>query len=254
MGLGDVLMSIGEAKRVHQRTQQPVLITDAAGRPVRSDLFTGVPYLLTRAVRNVRFQRLVNCPGHRPYIKSKTPERWYWREYQPEPADIVLTDAERGFAEKYGGGGAIIVESNIKNIGHRNKDWGAGNWRALMPLLRAEFPGRPIIQMVSNGYSALDGATNVPVPTFRQALAMLSLARLYIGPEGGLHHGAAAMGTKAVVIFGAFISPSVTGYSSHRNLFAGGEACGSRVDCMHCRAAMNAITPEMVLAELKGLL
>ena len=250
MGLGDVLMSIGEAKRVHQRTQQPVLITDAAGRPVRSDLFTGVPYLLTRAVRNVRFQRLVNCPGHRPYIKAKVATHWTWRDYQPEPADIVLTERELVDTDRYRG--CVMVEPNVKDIGHRNKDWGWGNWLKLAKLLEAE--GIPVVQCHRSGDRLLPYGQQRSTASFRETLAVLSKCRAYVGPEGGLHHGAAAMRVPAVVIFGGFISPRQTGYSTHRNLFTGGEPCGSRVDCMHCRAAMNAITPEMVLAELKGLL
>lgn len=250
MGLGDVLMSIGEAKRVHQRAQQPVLITDAAGRPVRSDLFTGVPYLLTRAVRNVRFQRLVNCPGHRPYIKAKAGTHWTWRDYQPEPADIVLTERELVDTDRYRG--CVMIEPNVKDIGHRNKDWGWGNWLKLAKLLEAE--GIPVVQCHRSGDRLLPYGQQRSTASFRETLAVLSKCRAYVGPEGGLHHGAAAMRVPAVVIYGGFIGPRQTGYSTHRNLFTGGEPCGSRVDCMHCRAAMNAITPEMVLAELKGLL
>jgi hypothetical protein len=40
----------------------------------------------------------------------------------------------------------------------------------------------------------------------------------------------------------------------HRNLFTGGEPCGSRKDCQHCRQAMTDITPTMVLNELKEIL
>jgi hypothetical protein len=224
VGLGDVLLSIGEAKRVHQRTGQPVLITDPRGMPVRSDLFAGVPYLLQRPER-IRYQRLVNSPGHRPYIKLKTAERWYWNKYRPEPADVVLTEAE------YGGlridADTIIVEPNVKDIGHRNKDWGWKNWQALADLLK----GYPVVQMTRPGDPTLKGVDVLRVESFRRALACLDGARLYVGPEGGLHHGAAAVGTPAVVLFGGFISPETTGYDQHRNLFTGGEPCGSRTDC-----------------------
>lgn len=238
-------MSIGEAKRIHQRTGQPVLITDPRGMPVRSDLFNGVPYLIQKSLRGERYQRHVNSPGHRPYIRLKTAERWYWNKYRPEPADVVLTEAE------YGGlridADTIIVEPNVKNIGHRNKDWGWKNWQALVDLLK----GRPVLQMTRPGDSVLKGVDAIRVDSFRRALACMDGARLYVGPEGGLHHGAAAMRTPAVVIFGGFVSPETTGYDQHRNLFTGGEACGMRTDCAHCRKAMNAITPEMVLHEIK---
>lgn len=250
MGYGDCLMSIGEAKRIHQRHQQPVLITDTLGRPVRSDLFTGVPYLITRAQRGIRYQRHVNCPGHRPYIHSKTPQRWTWKEYQPEPADVVLTERELVDTDRFRG--CVMLEPNVKDIGHRNKDWGWQHWLALAKLLDAE--GIPVVQCFRSGDRLLPTGHQVLTPSFRHTLAVLSKCRAYVGPEGGLHHGAAAMRVPAVVIFGGFISPRQTGYSTHRNLFTGGEPCGSRVDCAHCRTAMNAITPTMVLAELKEIL
>lgn len=248
MGLGDVLLSIGEAKRIHQRTGQPVLITDPRGMPVRSDLFTGVPYLLQKPLRGERYQRHVNSPGHRPYIKLKTVERWFWNKYRPEPADVVLTlpEKELGIMSK----DCVILEPNVKSIGHRNKDWGWRNWQALVHLLKKGAPG-PLVQLTRPGDKVLDGVREIRVEGFRKALACLQQARLYVGPEGGLHHGAAAMGTPAVVLFGGFISPETTGYDQHRNLFTGGEACGMRTDCPHCRKAMNAITPEMVLHEIK---
>ena len=251
MGMGDVLMSVGEAKRAHQRTGQPILITDQVGRPVRSDLFDGVPYLTQRPLRGIRFQRLVNCPGHRPYIKAKSPTHWTWRDYQPEPADIVFTPAELAFAAPYRG--CIMLEPNVKEIGHRNKDWGFERWRALAKILDADGVG-PLLQCFRPGDRLLGVERQAMTTSFRQTLAVLSVCRAYVGPEGGLHHGAAAVRVPAVVIMGGFISPRQTGYASHRNLFTGGEPCGSRVDCAHCRAAMLAITPEMVAAELKGLL
>lgn len=243
-------MSMGEAKRIHQRTGQPVLITDPRGMPVRSDLFNGVPYLIQKPLRGERYQRHVNSPGHRPYIRLKTAERWYWNKYRPEPADVVLTVDERVFAQ-----GAvrdfIIVEPNVKNIGHRNKDWGWGNWRDLVHLLGKNAPDLLLVQLTRPGDKVLPGVREARVEGFRKALACIEQARLYVGPEGGLHHGAAAMRTPAVVIFGGFVSPETTGYDQHRNLFTGGEACGLRTDCPHCRKAMNAITPEMVLHEIK---
>lgn len=242
-------MSIGEAKRIHQRTGQPVLITDPRGMPVRSDLFTGVPYLIQKPLRGERYQRHVNSPGHRPYIKLKTAERWLWNKYRPEPADVVLTGGEIANAHYAVRDFTLIIEPNVKSIGHRNKDWGWSNWDALSTLLFRE--GISVVQMVRAGDKSLARARVVQVPDFRSALACLKHARLYVGPEGGLHHGAAAMRTPAVVLFGGFVSPETTGYDQHRNLFTGGEACGMRTDCPHCRKAMNAITPEMVLHEIK---
>lgn len=247
MGFGDVLMSIGEAKRLHRERGTPVMICGRDGRPVRSELFAGIPYLTTKPLKTP-YQRLVNCPGHRPYIAGKTAERWTWQPYQPVPADIVFTPQELAFAEPYRG--MVMVEPNVKDIGHRNKDWGWANWWKFGALARFE----GLVQCVRDGDRSLDTAKRVLTTSFRQTAAVLSVCRAYVGPEGGLHHAAAAVGVPAVVIFGGFISPDVTGYKQHRNLFTGGKACGMRHDCPHCRKAMNDISPAMVLDELKEIL
>src|SRR5262249_52788187 len=92
-----------------------------------------------------------------------------------------------------------------------------------------------------------DMLPRVVTATFRDALCILSLARLYVGPEGGLHHAAAALGVPAVVIFGGFSSPRATGYPWHSNIAAPGKPCGSIAYCAHCREAMASITVERVL-------
>ena len=112
--------------------------------------------------------------------------------------------------------------------------------------------------MVQFGYPAakhrLANAQYFKTPSFRHAVVALSRARLAILPEGGLHHGAAAVGVKAVVLFGGFIPPSVTGYDMHVNLTGGAEACGSLKTCEHCRAAMDAIKVDDVLKAADGIL
>ena len=87
-------------------------------------------------------------------------------------------------------------------------------------------------------------------------LAALSGAKLAVLPEGGLHHGAAALGVKAVVLFGGFIPPEVTGYPQcgHINLTGGALACGSIHKCEHCVVAMNSITVDEVLDSAHSLL
>lgn len=243
-------MSIGEAKRLHQQTRKPVLIADHFGRPVRSDLLDGIPYLLKQP-RREPYTRLINAPGRRPYIAGKTAAQWFWRKYQPEPGEIAFTEAELAFAEPYRG--SVMVEPHVKDIGHRNKDWGWLRWLALEEQMR-ERGIAPVIQCTKPGGSALPHARRVQTTSFRQTAAVLSVCRAYVGPEGGLHHAAAATGVPAVVIFGGFIAPDVTGYAQHRNLFTGGVACGQRTECKHCQEAMRRITPAMVINELMEIL
>jgi ADP-heptose:LPS heptosyltransferase len=85
-------------------------------------------------------------------------------------------------------------------------------------------------------------------------MAVLSRTKAAVLPEGGLHHAAAALGLKCIVIYGGFISPDQTGYDLHINLFTGGTPCGSRKSCQHCKDAMAKIEPAQVFEHLKTLL
>lgn len=251
MGMGDILMSMGEARALHQRTGQPVLIVDRAGKPVKNEgLFAGVPYLLTAPTSERPYQRLVNGPGIRPYIAQKGSRQWKWKPYTPKPAELVFTPNELAFAERYRG--LIMIEPQVKAIGHDNKAWPAKNWAALISRL-GEVTDPLTVQCGPGGTLAIANAFAL-TPSFRYAAAVLSVARAFIGTEGGLMHAAAAVGTPAVILWSEFIDPSITGYDVHRNIRKAGPACGMRSSCMGCKRSMQAITPSIVLDNLKDLL
>jgi ADP-heptose:LPS heptosyltransferase len=168
----------------------------------------------------------------------------------------VFTPAELAFAEPYRG--MVMIEPNVKAIGHTNKAWRWDRWRQTLERVLTEVQQTPLI--CSPTPEAADrmsggGAVGVVTPTFRHACAVLSVCKAFVGTEGGLMHAAAAVGTPAVVLFGGFISPEVTGYASHTNLFTGsGLGCGARIDCQHCRDAMDRISVDRVVNELSRTL
>ena len=84
--------------------------------------------------------------------------------------------------------------------------------------------------------------------TFRDALKVLSKAKLFVGTDGGLHHAAATLGIPSVVIWTGFTSPRHLGYDTHRNIHDGSEPCGTYDSvCQHCLLKSKAITVEQVL-------
>ena len=254
MGLGDVILSIGEAKRLHAKTGKHVLILRPDGMPVKSDLFNGIPYLV-RSKFNFDCVRMVNGPGARPYIANKTPTKWTWRAYAPTPADIVFTPAELAFAEPYRG--AVMLEPHTKAIGHTNKAWNAISWQQLDTALHALGGASKVrtVQCGPAGTRLLLHTEFVTTDTFRKACAVLSVCRAFVGAEGGLMHAAAAVNVPAVICFGEFISPRVTGYEKNANLFSGkGLGCGMRNNCAGCQAAMARITSTEVFTQLKSVL
>jgi hypothetical protein len=119
--------------------------------------------------------------------------------------------------------GAVILEPNIKPRPRRIRIGagraGSGSRHAARS---APGPDRRAGTPRSRASSSFRRATFARPPAS-------SGAALLISPEGGLHHAAAALGVRAVVIFGGFISPATTGYELHTNLFTGGQACGMRI-------------------------
>jgi ADP-heptose:LPS heptosyltransferase len=187
--------------------------------------------------------------GHRVY-NSQHPSkpRWIWNyDFRPTPGEVFFDSAEKRNALRFGSG-LVIVEPNVpwwKSVAP-NKDWGLGNYQRVADQLRAE--GHRVVQFRHDKADLrLEGVEQLRTLNFRDALGIMSKAALYVGPEGGLHHGAAAMGTKAVVLFGGFIPPEVTGYEDHANLTGGAEACGTFMPCDHCLDAMKSIGVDEVL-------
>jgi ADP-heptose:LPS heptosyltransferase len=187
--------------------------------------------------------------GHRQYNRlDKNKGRWIWNyEWKAVPGEIYFND------ELTAGQGFIYVEPNVpwhKSVAP-NKDWGLQNYQAVVDWLLKD--GHNVVQS-HHGRDRLKGVRVVKTPTFRDALSVMSQARAALVPEGGMHHGAAALGVPAVVIFGGFIPPAVVGYDGHINLTGGAEACGSLNRCQHCRDAMMRISVEEVYGHTKQLL
>ena len=172
------------------------------------------------------------------------------RKYKPIPAEVRFTSEEITFAEPYRG--MVMLVPEVKKIGHSNKDWGPIYWSQLDCLLHSA--GIATVQCGPSGAHWLHNCARAVTPTFRHALAVLSVCRAVVTTEGGLMHGAAAVGVPAVVIWSEFISPEITGYSQHRNLRKAGESCGRRTDCPGCRKSLTAITPIEVFEALKEIL
>jgi ADP-heptose:LPS heptosyltransferase len=173
-------------------------------------------------------------------------------DFRPIPGEIIFEREEIEFSKRIKPG-FILIEPNVPwyKSSAPNKDWGIEKYRAAAKELQSR--GYEVAQF-SFGQVRLGGVRVIQVSSFREAAIALTRSRMAILPEGGLHHGAAAVGVRAVVLFGGFIPPVVTGYPSHTNLNGGFEACGSLTKCAHCRAAMEAISVETVVTAAEEIL
>lgn len=244
MGMGDELMVTGEVRELYTRSRMPIMVVDKRNRPRWNEVFLGNPKIVTDG-RHIH-QRLLNSSGNRPYIAEESKTRWRWRKYKPLPGEMFLTEAEVAFALPFAG--KVLIEPNIKGTSGNNKAWLWDRWQGVV-----DESGLDFVQVGPATAAKLQRVQFVITPTFRHACAVLAVSRAFVGSEGGLHHAAAAFNVPAVVLFGGFISPDVTGYKTHRNLFTGGVACGMRTPCQHCRDAMAKITVDEVVGNLKEI-
>lgn len=257
VGLGDQVLGTGLARGASARGKR---VAFGDGKKIiwdhYSDLvFRNNPNIAPRNTTN--FDNVEWIPfyrGNRIY-NTQGDGHWIWNyDFHAVPGEIFFANDEMAYA-KTQRPGFVVIEPNVpgyKSVAS-NKQWGFDKYNQVAQ--RLVLKGHKVLQFVHAGSSQrLTGVQHVFTPNFRLALALLKRAALYIGPEGGLHHGAAAVDTPAVVLFGGFIPPQVTGYSTHVNLTGDVEACGSWKPCPHCAAAMSAISVNDVLTHASRLL
>lgn len=187
----------------------------------------------------------------RPYTARKTKEQWDWKAYRPPVGELYFRKDELAFAAQHPP--RVVIEIDVKFGASPNKQWGSDNWYKLAKMLKGA--DIEVCQIGQLPPLMMPHATFVKTETIRHAAALIANARAVVCHEGALHHIAAAVGTPAVVLYGGYISPNVTGYDGQVGLFTGeGLGCGMRVPCAHCRAAMAAIKPGEVFERLMGVI
>lgn len=246
MGSGDWLMATARVRKLNEESGLPVLVVNGAGKPQWHEVFEGNPRI-TRNPATAHVQ-LLDGSGNRPYIAGKSSSNWLWKPWGIEPGEVYLTDSEKAFGGRHPR--HILVEPNTK-VPNSNKAW---PWKRWQKLVDAAPYGVTYVQVGGWTTRKLNNVLFLHTSSFRQAMAVLSVCRAFVGTEGGLHHAAAALGIPAVVLFSEYISPDITGYPQHRNLRHAGLACGSRTPCAGCADSMQAISLEEVQQNLKEIL
>jgi hypothetical protein len=238
MGLGDWIIASGDAKEANERTGKKVKLGDGSRMFTDIQVFSNNPRMAFKYDTDVVWVN--NYPNSRPYLKGTNKGKLLFNDdYKPRVGEIYFSHEEQKDIDKIQGD-YIIVEPNVKKtfIHTVNKAW--HGWDE---LLKHDLP------WIQLGDVTTDKKTKwVETPTFRDALAILSKAKLFVGTDGGLHHAAAALGIPSVVIWTGFTSPRHLGYDTHRNIHDGSEPCGTYDSvCQHCLLKSKAITVEQVL-------
>ena len=238
MGLGDWLMASGDAKEANERTSKKVKLGDGVRMSWDGQVFANNPRMASNSDTDVVWVK--NYQGHRPYLKgTKNGHMLFNDDYKPRVGEIYFNQLEKKNIDKIDKD-YIVVEPNVKRVyAHTvNKAW--HGWE---DLFKHDLPWLQLGDMTVKRYTKWKETA-----TFREALQVLSKAKLFVGTDGGLHHAAAVLGIPSVVIWTGFTSPRHLGYDTHRNIHDGSEPCGTYDSvCQHCLLKSKAITVEQVL-------
>lgn len=252
MGWGDELMVTGHARVLQQA--DPRRVRPVYERPRDHEAWQNNPRIAGKHERGDFQEYVARVDGLRPYMVAKRDDRYAWKPYQPPVGELFFSEKELAFGARFAG--RIVIEPSLKGGASPNKDWGWERWQELATLMVAH--GLQPTQVGPAETRLLRGVEFVHTNSMRYAAAVLAGARAAVLPEGGLHHVAAAVGCAAVVLYGGFITPAVTGYAGQVGLFhATSEhplGCGWRRSCRHCADAMAQFPPAKVHEALQQLL
>lgn len=283
MGLGGYILWTAVAREVHRQTGRRVVLTNRVfgrlpwPRKVLTDeVFQHHPAVAANPedeAAPVQELRLDNRKAN--YWTRITKDRI---DYKPDAHAIEIACAAYGVsrpeircevhlteAELAAGrrrledlGPFVAVEPHTKDSFTVNKRYGLSRWQEVADALKAA--GLTLVQVGEGGKPLLDGVKDATeLSSIRETAAVLQQADLLVAPEGGLMHLANAVGTRAVIVYGGYVSPKLTGYAENVNLFTDLPCapCGLRRSCLRGRReCLERIRPaevcEAALALLDG--
>ena len=244
MGYGDEIMATAEAREAKKKFPNAKIVIGDGKKTYPSIIYLNNPNIYQGEIsptHNDEYIWVKNYIGHRPYILGHDKIKNFWnKDFSVIPGDIFFSKEEdqKGifsvnkikelWSEKIGkpSNYVVVVEPNVKgpnyaklvgtNVsGKINKDWGFEKWQQVINSLKDEIT---FIQPFKGEVRKLSNVVNIECD-FRVALAMINNSDLFIGHHGGLSHATAALNKPGVIIFGGWISPKITGYKMHEDLY-----------------------------------
>ena len=283
MGYGDDLMVTALASQVKKKypNRQIVIGNVAKKQAYHSIVYDNNPNITDcRLIDKTKPIHIIDYhSGNRPYInykKSKDSKKYFWnKSFKPTPGEIYFTENEKKKSylilkkaindwnkrntQKFKS--IIFLETSSTKIDdsqfsikHKNKDWGNENWSKLINKLNNDFL---IIQPKHDKSKLFENVYVTETINFREACAVLSNCDLFLGHEGGFGHASAALEKKAIVYFGGWIPPEVTGYSFHENIYYESiqSPCGEfKKICSHCEDARKNIKVDNLEERIRKVL
>ncbi len=279
MGYGDDLMITAHASHIKKKFPERQVVI---GSVVKKQAYHSIVYENNPNISdctNLNLNKPIHIidyhPGNRPYIDYKNSNNinYCWnKEFKPIPGELYFSKKEISEANKIieraidywnkinkkNFKSIIFMETTSTKINdkqfsikHKNKDWGIDNWLNLINKIKEDYL---IILSVHDKTKIIDGVFAPKNVNFRLACSILNKCDVYVGPEGGFGHVAAALNKKAVIYFGGWITPEVIGYDFHENIYYKNRKspCGEyKYECKHCDEARKNITVDYFIRSLK---
>ena len=275
MGYGDEIMTTGYVKEIKKKYPNHQIVIGSPQKKLiyYSDIFKNNPNITIANKFDLR-KKVVwveSFPRNRPYILSKNEKQIIWNmKHRSIKGEFYFDKKEKTFAnniiqkflKNWNDNNSkkfkkiIFIETSrkakIKKHGLKNRDWGIENWIKFVDKYKKDYLFLQSIhkdsKIIKNIYSFKSD--------FRQACAVMSHCDIFLGWEGGFVQAAAALDKKALVLFGGWAHPSVTGYNFHKNIYIDIDKspCGMLDDCEHCKKCRKLMNLELVCSKFEEII
>jgi len=285
MGLGDEILVSGLIELQKSKGLKCVVVENNKGtlNPIKwnndmHQIFKNNPFIENPTnIDNNKEYNYINdhsgCRGYINYEKSILHRKKKVRflklnsTYKANKGKIYFDSFEKKIIENYKHkyGCYILLNTAIKKSLTSNKELPIKKWSQLNNMLLKR--GLKTAIMINNDFSdedsaitELKGVIKINTKTIRKMLCAIAASKMVVTTEGGVHHAAAALDKKCLVIYGGRIDPSILGYESQINIiddrpiFNGDSnirfPCGMFSDCIHCKTIMNNVPTELMYEQI----
>ena len=276
MGLGGYLMWTAAAREISERTglkMLPIESHEPAIKLIDSDIFYNNPRFIQPGENfEFAFPMVLNNPLTN-YCKQDTPDKAIHRYDRhvieqicevygiQDPklkCEIVFDDREIEFSQEIYSSVIcdefITIEPHTKDEYTINKTYPFEKWQSVVDEISKHIK---IVQIGQNTDKILNNCVDLTNKTsFREAAAIINLAKLHVGSEGGLMHVANAVSTRSVIVVTGFLHPDMTCYPDNRNIWIGKShgPCGMKTLCDLCSIECEAHDSYEITSHIKELL
>ena len=267
MGLGGYLTWTAAAREIRKVTGTSVKLFPVEQLPngflklIKSEVFINNPDILMSDGYEYENNQIIlplvlNNPNAN-YCKVDTPEKVIHRYdshiieqicecygiKDPDLRCVVnLTIEEETFGKDFHeailyGERFIVIEPFSKDNYTQNRSYPFEKWQRIVDEISKDIK----VVQVGNSGKVLNNIVDLTnETTFREAIALIGRADLFLSPESGLVHGATAVDTKSLVVITGYQDERMVAYPQNINVNISSHGpCGLKVNCPECESDAN---------------